>query len=156
VYYPDGSTQKTTFQNGMLNTDIIPQGMAAYKIEGLKIEVPLFNKMDAEKTKSGPQSFVRDETSTGLGTLTGMLINTFPQFSDAYIFTDKTEKDFKQVTIEYRIGNEKWTTKKDNFYPYEFDIHLKNPKDKLEFKLIALDMDNKTITSNLYKLSNED
>lgn len=155
VYYPDETVRKTTLLNGMLNTDILPQGMAAYKIEGLKVTVPLFDKMEAEKTKSGAKSFVRDEASKGLGTLTGMLINTFPQFSDAYIFTDKTEKDFKQVTIEYRIGNEEWKTKKDLFYPYEFDIHLKNPGDKLEFKLMALDMNNNTITGNLYTLAND-
>lgn len=55
---------------------------------------------------SPQQAFSRKEAATTLGTVTGMLFNLVPQFSDAYIFSDATEKTLKQVTLRYRLGNE--------------------------------------------------
>jgi hypothetical protein len=139
----------------LLKAEVASQALAAYKIEGLKVEVPLFSKMDAEKIKGGEESFLREENTDGLGTVTGMLINTFSQFSDAYIFTDKTEKELKEVSIEYRIGNADWKIKKDLNYPYEFDIHLKNPAERLEFRIKAMDIKGVEINGKIYMLRNE-
>jgi hypothetical protein len=97
---------------------------------------------------------LREENTDGFGTVTGMLITTFPQFSDGYVFTDKTDKDFRQVSIEYRIGSGEWKRKDDFSYPFEFDVHLENPREKIEFKLEAVDMNGKTIKSKTYSLQN--
>lgn len=155
VYYKDGTVKKSGFKNGLLNIEINAKELAAYKIEGLKVNVPLFKKMDAEKIASGKGSFIREENLDGFGTMTGMFISTFPQFSDAYIFIDKTEKELKQVNLEYRIGSDEWKLIKDSVYPYEFDIHLKKPKDKFEFKLISFDLEGKRVSSKTYNLKNE-
>jgi hypothetical protein len=127
VYYADGKTATTTCKDGLLETDVAAQGLTAYKIEGLKVEVPLFKKMTESKISASNNSFLREENTDGFGTMTGMLITTFPQFSDAYVFTDKTDKDFKQLSIEYRIGSGEWKRKDDFSYPFEFDVHLQNP-----------------------------
>lgn len=155
LYYADGTTGKAIFKDGMLDTDIPAQGLAAYKIEGLKVDVPLFRKMNEPKIPASANSFLREENTAGFGTLTGMLITTFPQFSDAYIFTDKTEKDFKQVSLEYKIGSGDWEAKDDFNYPFEFDVHLNNPNEKLEFKLKAIDMNGKLLQSKTYFLQNK-
>lgn len=155
VYFKDGNSKKSTFKNGLLKAEIAAQELAAFKIESLKVDVPLFDKMNAEKVKGGSESFLREENTVGFGTVTGMLINTFPQFSDAFIFTDKTAKELKEVSIEYRVGSDEWTIRKDLSYPFEFDIHLKNPGDKLEFRLKALDLNGKDITGKTYLLKNE-
>lgn len=155
VYHNNGTISRGTFLNGMLHASVDPQDLTAYKIEGLEVEVPLLEKMQAGKIKGGPESFFREETATGLGTLTGMLINTFPQFSDAYIFTDKTEKELKKVTLNYRIGAGEWKAIMDVHYPYEFDIHLKDPKDILEFYLKGTNIEGREIISKNYILKNE-
>jgi hypothetical protein len=49
VYYADGKTATTTCKDGLLETDVMAQGLTAYKIEGLKVEVPLFKKMTESK-----------------------------------------------------------------------------------------------------------
>ncbi len=155
VYYADGKIKETTFKDGILRVDADAQKLVAYKIKDLKVTVPLFDRMDAEKIQSGKESFIREENVKGFGTLTGMMINAFPQFSDAYIFIDKTAKELKQVNLTYRIGSEEWETITDITYPYEFDIHLKNPKDKLEFKLTSFDLEGKQVDSKVYYLKND-
>ncbi|HMR18234.1 MAG TPA: hypothetical protein PKA53_02945, partial [Sphingobacterium sp.] len=155
VYYTDGRIQETTFKDGMLQVEVGSQELVTYKIKDLKVTVPLFESMDAEKTQSGEDSFIREENVEGFGTLTGMIINAFPQFSDAYIFIDKTAKELKQVNLTYRIGSQEWKTIRDNIYPYEFDIHLADPKDKLEFKLMGIDSNGKEIATKVYHLQND-
>lgn len=154
IYYAEGKTAKATCKDGLLEAEVSAQGLTAYKIEGLKVEVPLFKKMTESKISASNNSFLREENTEGFGTVTGMLITTFPQFSDGYVFTDKTEKEFKQVSIEYRIGSGEWKRKDDFGYPFEFDIHLENPREKIEFKLESVDMNGKTLKSKIYSLQN--
>lgn len=155
IYFSDGSIKQTVFKNGIIEVDIAAQALTAYKIEGLNVQIPLFDMLEVENKKSNSSSFVREENITGFGTLTGMLFNTFRDFSDAYVFIDKTDEDLKEVTMEYRIGSADWEVIEDVTYPYEFDVHLKNPEDRLEFRLRSTCLNNKEFVSKVYVLKND-
>lgn len=155
VYYKNGRTEKSVFKNGMLDVGIDAGELVAYKIENLKVEVPLFQKMDSENINGGANSFLREENVVGFGTVTGMLFNTFPQFSDAYIFIDKTDKELKKVDLMYRIDSSEWKTIEDRSYPFEFDIHLKDPLSEIEFRLESTNLKGEIQQSKLYNLHNE-
>jgi hypothetical protein len=158
VTTPDGKTVQTTLKDGLLAVSVPAQGLVSCKIEGLQLDVPLFRSLAEAKPTAQPEAtarpngFFRDETGTPLGTLTGMRFNVFPQFSDAYFFTDKTEKDLKSVTLRYRVGSGEWQTKTDGGYPFEFDIHLPDPKAKLEVEWKAVDLQGREHAGKTYTL----
>jgi hypothetical protein len=157
VYQANGKQSQTTMQNGIVSIDISAQGLTALKIIDLQIDVPLFRDLDEVKkeNKQSKHSFFRDENTEFLGTLTGMIINTFPQFSDVYIFTDKTEKELRKVVLYYQIDGGEWQSKTELGYPFEFSLSLKNPKSKVEFYLQATDLKGVVGKSKTYLLTNE-
>lgn len=154
VLQSNKAASRTTMVDGVSNATVPPQGLVALKIEGLVADVPLFRKLDdGTKTTAGDKAFFRDE-GTAMGTVSGMLLNTFPQFSDAYIYTDATGKELKSVELKYRIGKGDWQSKTDSSYPFEFDVHLSNPQDEMEFQLKGLRHNNEEAQSKTYLLSN--
>lgn len=160
VRFPDGKTTRTTLKDGLLAVAVPPQGLISCRIEGLKVDVPLFRDLAGATPASPseaakPSGFFRDETATALGTLTGMRFDVFPQFADAYFFTDKTEKDLKSVTLRYRLGNGAWQTKTDGSYPFEFDVHLPDPEAKLEVEWKAVDIQGREHTGKTYTLTHD-
>jgi len=154
TYNRDGSTDKTTCKDGILEVTIPQHGLTAYKIEGLRVTAPHAAHPDLNiQASTGKRSFQRDDQSA-FGTVTGMLINTFPEFSDAYIFTNATSKEFQDIVLEYRIDDGSWQKKTDNSYPFEFDIRLNNPAARLEYRLHGSDYRGKSNTGKTYELSN--
>ncbi|GAB3706439.1 hypothetical protein GCM10027592_39930 [Spirosoma flavus] len=162
IYQADGTSIEGTMTDGKLSANVPALGLIGIKIHGLKVDVPLQKQAVLETgngTSTGAttlpkEAFHRKETATQLGTVTGMLFNLVPQFSDAYIFTDATEKTLKQVTLRYRLGNQEWKTVEDTRYPYEFSIHLNDPKQVLEYKLEGIGTDGKSITIDPMTLRN--
>ncbi|GAB3495233.1 hypothetical protein GCM10027341_12280 [Spirosoma knui] len=156
VYQADGTSTVGTMTDGKLSANVPSQGLIAIKIHGLTVDVPLQKQaaLDPQTRASAQQRFHRKETATTLGTVTGILFNLVPQFSDAYIFTDATEKTLKQVTLRHRLGNETWKTIEDTRYPYEFSIHLNDPKQPLEYRLDGIGLDGKTVTLDSLTLRN--
>lgn len=98
--------------------------------------------------------FCEIQKSAALGTITGMLINLTPEFSDAYIYTDATEKDSKKAILKYCIGNQDWEEITDDSYPYEFSIHLTDPTKKINLKWISEDINGVIQESGEFLLSN--
>lgn len=162
IYAADGQATESTILDGKLTANVPARELVALKIHGLKVDIPLQRQASGEEglvasngtTLAAPAGFSRRETGTKLGTVTGMLFNLVPQFSDAYIFTDATEKTLKQVTLRYRLGNSSWQTIADDRYPYEFSIHLADPQQALGFELEAVDLTNNRVSVPTATLKN--
>jgi hypothetical protein len=80
-----------------------------------------------------------------LGNITGMMINLTSEFSDAFIYSDVTEKTVRKAILKYKIGSSDWQQSEDLIYPFEFSIHLSDPKQPLVFKWISEEMDGRAI-----------
>jgi hypothetical protein len=155
TYSENGDSEKGTFKNGFLQAEIPAEGLTAIKIAGLKNDLPLPGK-SRELQKSGARKdyFRQHHSSSALGTVTGMLISLVPDFSDAYIFSDATEKDARKVILKYTTGDQKWQEITDEAYPYEFSIHLPDTGSKLKLKWIAEDMNGTIRESEEFELRN--
>ena len=140
IYDNDGSIQEGSMENGKFSISIPAGKLIALKIKQLVINVPLITNSKNYYKSLSANNFLRRETNNEfLGTLTAMMINIKPNFSDAYIFSDVTDKKVKSVTLHYKLGDSHWRIMTDKRYPFEFSIHLNNPKDKLTFKWVAKD-----------------
>lgn len=157
VYGASGNTSSDEMVNGKLSISIPAGSITTVKIEGLELNVPLF--MDYEKaagnSTNNAKSYIRIEKATEeIGTITGMMINLTPTFSDAYIYSDVLETIVSKVTLKYRIGNAEWQQKVDAIYPYEFSIHLDDPKQPILFKWLSEGVNGKVSESKEMELSN--
>lgn len=156
IYNTDGSiVGSTTFKDGLLEVNVPANGLVAYKIEGLEAKVPLFQKLNEQRPESIPTSRFKREASTDsqMGTNTAMVIQTFPQFANFYLFSDRTEKDWKSATLHYKVGEEDWKTIEDKSYPFEFDVHLSNPYTPIRYHLEAVDIKGKMLKTDEIKLN---
>jgi hypothetical protein len=151
IYNADGSIiGATTFKNGLLNVNVPANGLVAYKIEGLETQVALFQKQDYSSVKPSPTNRFKREVNSDspLGITTAMIIQTFPQYANFYVFSDQTEKDWKSAILHYKIGDDSWKSIEDNSYPFEFDVHLSSPDASLIYRLEAIDIQNQKLVSN--------
>lgn len=141
IYSENGDSEKGTFKNGLLQAEIPQEGLIAIKITGLKNDLPLLGKSGkTHKSEERKDYFRQNHSSGALGTITGMLITLVPDISDAYIYSDATEKDARKVILKYTSGDQDWQEFTDEAYPYEFSIHLPDTGSKLKLKWIAEDM----------------
>jgi hypothetical protein len=139
VYSASGSETFTTLKGGLTQVEVPAAGMVSYKIEGLNIQVPLFKKLDEDEGIKLPQKrYARiNNESEKLGIATAMVIQSFADFANFYIYSDRTEKHWQSALLKYKIGPGKWQTLEDKNYPFEFNLHLDNPAAKIEYQLTA-------------------
>ena len=155
TYHITGDATPGTFKDGLLRVEVPAEGLIAIRMVGLRNDVPLQNITGNINVGNNTKNYFRkSHGSPALGTITGMLINIVPEFSDAYIYTDATEKDAGRVTIKYAVEGEGWVETTDDSYPYELSIHLSDPQKKLKLQWIAEDMQGSIHESEIFELSN--
>jgi hypothetical protein len=141
TYQEDGKEGKGSFRNGKLQVDVPAQGLIALKIEGLKNTVPLQENVLVGEEKGLNGGYFRKEyAQESLGTITGMLIRLVPDFTDAYIYTNATEKTTQSVTLRYKIGEDAWQDITDTSYPFEFSIRNNKPDTPIRTQWKAKDL----------------
>lgn len=157
IYDAKGNSTTGQIFNGKLSLTIPAGSLMTIKINDLVMDIPLFG--DVEKVTSNVthtnQNYVRESTDSPLlGTITGMLLNLTPEFSDAYIYTNALDTEVSFAKLNYKIGNGNWQQITDKNYPYEFSIRLPNPKQKLTFKWVSHDKDGNLKESKEIELAN--
>jgi hypothetical protein len=155
TYQTNGQTKNGQFIDGDLSVEVPANGLIVVKFTGLSNEVPLHSKISyLEEQADGKDYFRYENKEVALGTITGMLINLVPDFTDAYIYTDATEKQARKVVLKYAIGEGPWEEMTDDSYPYEFSIHREKLKDPIRVQWFAEDLSGKMHQSEVLELSN--
>jgi hypothetical protein len=155
VYDADGIASKANMTNGRISVKIPANSLITVKINDLVINVPLININDKSNENENNENYFREiNNEESLGTITGMMINLATDFSDAYIYSDVTEKNVKKAILQYKIGNNDWQQSEDSIYPYEFSIHLSNSKQPIIMKWLSEDNNGKITESKEMKLVN--
>jgi len=157
IYDRDGKTTSGEILNGKISLSVPAGSMVTIKMKDLVMDIPMFR--DLRKTivnhTSRVQNFVRENTGNqSLGVITGMMLNLTPVFSDAYIYSDVSVNKVRSATLKYKIGDSKWLEMTDSVYPYEFSIHLSDPKQKLVFRWMSREADGNFVESKEMELSN--
>ncbi len=68
-----------------------------------------------------------------------MLISVVPEFADAFVYLDATEKDAQMVEFRYRLGDGEWTVVRDTAYPFELSVHVPDPSQAVEVRVTSTD-----------------
>jgi hypothetical protein len=141
LYAADGTPRAATMRDGVLDVRVSAKGLLAVKIHGLKVETAFQRRVAAQAGRPLPtQSFTRlTSGKAALGQVTGMLISVVPEFADAFIYSDATEKQTRRMRLAYRVGEGAWQQLEDAAYPFEFSVQLRDPAQPLEFTLEAED-----------------
>jgi hypothetical protein len=144
VSWLGGSSGSPVLAKGELSARVPPYGLAVAKIHGLTVDTS-FQRRVAAPPAAPPsdQSYARIDTGrTAIGTVTGMRFSVVPEFADAYVYLDATEKQTREVRFRYRIGDGAWTDVRDEAYPFELSVHLPRPEQAVEVQIEAIDRDN--------------
>jgi hypothetical protein len=154
VYHPGGRESQGLFKDGLLQVNLPANGFVAYKIIGLHTPPMLLQQADMVAAKKSSRRFLRLQGSGETeGTATAMMLQISPAFADFYIYSDRTEKQWQSASLRYRIGREDWQEVKDNQYPFEFEVHLADPAQKIAYQLIGTAPDGKKSVTQIQTLN---
>lgn len=157
IYNAEGKPTNGSIVNGKFSI-LIPAGsLKVVKIKDLVMDIPLFRELatSTANVKSENQSYFRFEDKvSSLGSITGMLINLTSEFSDAYIYSDISDKTVQKALLKYKFGVGEWKQMEDSIYPYEFSIHMVDAKQPLIFKWESVDVNGNITESKEMKLAN--
>ena len=131
----------TTSIDGVLRVPVAARGFTVATIRTLAVD-PAFQRRVVTALPQPPSDggFSRVETGVpAIGTLTGMLLSVVPEFADAFVYMDATEKDARAVEFRYRQGDDEWTVVRDMAYPFELSVHVGDPSRALEVRVTATD-----------------
>jgi len=121
-----------TMEEGRVTVTLSPKGITALAIRGVKIETQFQSKLlDSATPSLSEESFT--ETKTPYGLIRGMLLRFGRDLTTAYIYTEAQQTALKEVTLEYRIGEEPGEIE-DFSFPFEFTVPV--PEDTpFQFRL---------------------
>ncbi len=141
---------KTEMKEGRLTVSVPGSGIKTYKIQGLKNE-PQLKKDKPSQTPSRDAGYFRT-TVDGLGTLTGMLIGIADKWTNAYVYTDATEKELKKLVVSYSSDRIHWEVLADNAYPFEVSWQP-DLSSAIYIKVEGVDLDGNQFESDHYQLN---
>jgi len=137
-----GTTQNTTTMiDGVLRVSVAGKGLTVATIRKLAVDTA-FQRHVAAALPRPPSGRGFSRVDTGLpaiGTLTGMLISVVPEFADAFVYVDATEKDAQAVEFRYRLGEGEWAVVRDTAYPFELSVHVPDPSQTMEVRVEGTD-----------------
>ncbi|OQP40060.1 hypothetical protein A4H97_17755 [Niastella yeongjuensis] len=152
VYDNNGNAKNGVMKNGRLTVTLPANGLNCIQIKGI---YPKQEKVNTP-TLSGRNRLIRytaNEDSTAAAT--AMIIQPNAQLAVCYVYCNKTEKDWKQCSLRYRVNNDsRWTTVTDTAYPFEFDWAL-HPGDVITFEVTAVKQDGSTISFPVQTINGE-
>lgn len=138
----DGKTKTRSIKNGSIAIKIPANGLKAIRIKNIYKE-GMHAVQSGGSVISNKNRFVRyaaKEDTTA--TITSMIIQPNEKIAVFYIYSNKTEKEWKQCSLRYQAGNSKeWITVTDTSYPFEFDVTLPSTDTKISFEITAVKKD---------------
>jgi hypothetical protein len=131
----------TTLIDGVLHVPVAGKGLTIATIRKLAVDTAFQRRVAAALPRPpSNRGFSRIETGLpAIGTLTGMLVSVVPDFADAFVYVDATEKDAQAVEFRYRLGDNEWTMVRDTAYPFELSVHVPDPSQAMEVLVEATD-----------------
>jgi hypothetical protein len=135
------SPATTTMIDGLLRVPVAAKGLTVATIRKLAVDTAFQRRVAAALPRPpSDRGFSRVDTGLpAIGTLTGMLITVVPEFADAYVYIDATEKDTQAVEFRYRLGEGEGTVVRDTAYPFELSVHVPDPSLAMEVIVEATD-----------------
>jgi len=136
----DGKTEISELRDGKLRVHVTASGLVVAKIHGLKnlMALPTLPAQSAEPARLDSPDYFR-QSSDG-ATVTGMILR-FGSRTDAFIYTNQTEKQIRKAVLRYRLGDSPEVEIADTRYPYEFSVPLSDDSVSVRAKLIVEDLD---------------
>jgi hypothetical protein len=150
---PDGPAESGELRDGRLRVRVPAGGLVSVKIHGLKnlAALPVLPATTADRTAGDAPDFFRQPDPDAAGTVTGMILR-FGARTDAFIYTDRTEKQVRKATLRYRIGDAPEAEIVDTRYPYEFSVPLADAAASLQARLVVEDLTGSVTERALPKL----
>jgi hypothetical protein len=143
IYDNNGKKINSTMKNGILPVTLPAGGVSCIQVNG--IHPATANNKGSDKLVSikGKNRFLRySPTVDSTATVTAMIIQPVESTAYFYAYANKTEKEWKECSLRYRLNNsETWTTVSDKAYPFEFDIALPEIGDAVLFEITAIKSD---------------
>lgn len=139
----DGTSERGELRDGRLRVRVAASSLVAVKIHGLNNlaalpVLPAAPVVPESAVGDAPDYFRLPETDAA-GTVTGMFLR-FGARTDAFFYTDRTEKQVRRATLRYRFGDAPETEIVDVRYPYEFSLPLADSSAPLKARLIVEDL----------------
>jgi hypothetical protein len=140
---PDGSSEQGELRDGHLRVRVPAGSLVSVRIHGLKnlASLPVLTAATAvaDRAAGDASDYFRQPDTDAAGTVTGMILR-FGARTDAFIYTDRTEKQVRKATLRYRLDEAPEAEIVDTRYPYEFSIPLVHTSALLKARLIVEDV----------------
>lgn len=146
-YDQEGRDKNTVIKNGVLSVTLPAGGINCIRIKGI---YPARQKLGDKSAITGRSKnrFLRlPAKEDSLSVVTAMIIQPNEKLAKFYAYCNKTEKDWQQCTLRYRLNDQQqWTVVQDTTYPFEFDIVLPATDVKVSFEINAVKKDGSMIS----------
>ncbi|HEY4287826.1 MAG TPA: SGNH/GDSL hydrolase family protein [Puia sp.] len=164
LYDRDGKGVNGEMVNGVLSVELEAGGLSCVQVRGIfgsGLPAAVAPGRAGDGSGSGREDdgsgsgrgdggnkFIRYASGEdSLATVTAMIIQPNATMAVFYAYCNKTEKDWKECSLRYRLNNRgEWRTVRDLAYPFEFDITLPGAEDVVSFEITAVRNDGSTIS----------
>ncbi len=156
IYDSSGKKKTGTMKNGVLSVTLPAGGISSVRINGIYPGGKKAVAVDKAGTIKSTNRFLRYSLAEdSLATITAMIIQPTQTNAVFYAYGNKTEKEWKECNLRYRLNNsETWTTISDKAYPFEFDIALPSTTDTVSFQITVIQQDGRTVSFPVKLINN--
>lgn len=148
--------QKRWMKDGKLTITVPANGLVCVQIAGLGKDPEINSHPDSKPTILQNRFIRYTALSDSLAKVTAMIIQPTKKVAVFYLYSNQTEKNWKQCSLRYRVNNEQsWVSKTDDSYPFEFDIDLEKVSDAVSFELTGIDHNGKAVSFPIQQLNKQ-
>jgi hypothetical protein len=135
LWQENNKQNNLTLQNGNIQIETAPEGISVLIVNNMVVK-PKFQNTFSDQQPLKNSSYGKID----LGNTNCMLMTIGEEFTTAYIYCEATFEDFKQVSFNYKLGNE-WTSIEDTSYPFELTFDVPSDIEEVEIYIEAKPID---------------
>ncbi len=138
-----GKSDTQEMRDGRFRVSVPPMGLTAVAIEGLSI-TPAFQQKVLAATPA--DAWREDYLELPFGRARAMVLNFGAAATNAYVYLQADDAEFRDVTLTYSRNGERHTLK-DASYPFEFTVPLSAESREFTFELSGTGLDGRVRAS---------
>ena len=151
IWKQNKKSGECTITDGQTDVEVSPHGITALVIRDIEVSPRFQHKM-----ASGANTvWKHDYYQSPFGHTKALVLNMGQELKTAFVYLQDDDSSFREVSLSYKIDNEKFQNMSDTSFPFEFTVPLHADSRQVVFQITGIAPDGTVHKGKPFKLSRD-
>ena len=151
IWKQNKKSGECSITDGQTDVEVSPHGITALVIRDIEVSPRFQHKM-----ASGANTvWKHDYYQSPFGHTKALVLNMGQELKTAFVYLQDDDSSFREVSLSYKIDNEKFQNMSDTSFPFEFTVPLHADSRQVVFQITGIAPDGTVHKGKPFKLSRD-